>query len=59
MAAQSFSPPSGLTVTQACRKRTRALTGNTSSNARAGVAGHAEPQASDQTPVPGEVGVAH
>jgi hypothetical protein len=58
MAAHSFSSLPVLTVTRARRKRTGVLTDDTSSNA-AGVAGHAGPQASDQPPVSGEVGVAH
>ena len=58
MATRSFSSPPGLTIAQARRKRTGVLTDDTSSNA-AGVAGHAGPQASGRTSVPGEVGVAH
>ena len=49
----------GLTIAQARRKRTGILAGNTSSHAAAGVAGHAEPQASSRIHVPGKAGAAY
>ena len=49
----------GLTVTQARRKRTGVLAGNTSSHAVAGVAGHAGPQASSRMHMPGKAGAAY
>lgn len=62
MAAHSFLLAAGLTVTQARRKRTGVLAGNKSSNAAAGIAGvarHAEPQASGRVQMRVKAGAAH
>src|ERR1017187_2570085 len=48
-----------LTITQARRKRTGALAGNTSSNAAPGLPGTPNPRPAAGPSVPGQVGVAH